>query len=256
MFTMRGLIVVIAVTVLNSSWTANGESWVKQSAPALGARNHKQQAADPVKLLQQIADGNAALMNQLMVLEQQQRQQQAQLKHLNSQQDQMQEQYRESVNERQFLKQVISNLTSELANSNRVKLVPAGDDNEQAQNFEHQLKQRVRRELQAMACNVSAEIETVSNALQAVTHRLQQLDTQHGDLDQKLQSLNVVMANVEGNVTENLKAAIAQQLKQQDIQEQHRYRMLAVAIQDQNTGMFFGVLLYPLTYHLFTTVHR
>jgi hypothetical protein len=216
------LVHVFVFAVLNNGHMTSGQvSSNKESVPLTSM---VKQPPDLIKMMERVVAGNEAVMSQLRQLEQQQREQQEQLERMNSQQNEERQHQQESLAERQHLKQLISNLTSELTS---VEGAIAGG---QHQTDQQALRQRVRRELQAMACNVTAELQTVIGIAEMTNHRLQQLETRNGELRRQMQQLNETMTSLERHVIGNISSTIVQQLQQQQMNDRLRLATLTESI--------------------------
>jgi len=205
------------VQVTSSQFSSN-----KESVPLTSM---VKQQPDLTKMMERVVAGSEAMMIQLRQLELQQREQQEQLERMNRRQEEERQQQHESLTERQHLKQMISNLTNELTS-----VEDAVATTGQHQTDQQFVRQRVRRELQAMACNVTAELQTVISIAEMTNHRLQQVETRHGELRRQMQQLNEVMASLERHVIGNVSAIVAQQLQQQQTADRFRLATLTESI--------------------------
>jgi len=222
MHTSLSLLLAFVFAASNTGRMTSGEAFDKESVPLTSM---VKQPPDLTKMMERVVAGTEAMMIQLRQLEQQQREQRERLERMGRQQEEERQHQQESLAERQHLKQMISNLTSELTSVEGA--VASGQhqtDQQQA------LRQRVRRELQAMACNVTAELQTVINIAEMTNHRLQQLETRNGELRRQMQQLNEAMTSHDGYVIGNMSSLIAQQLQQQQMNDRLRFATLTESI--------------------------
>ena len=225
MATMATLMLVMTVSIGSGQSSTGNKNWShKNSIPVSSMTDNKPPQSDLTRLVEQVLAGNDALLGQLRTLQEQQRAQRDQLDRMSAQQEVERQQQRESFTERQQLKQMISNLTSELSSvevaaSGGRHTIPTTDADHAQQQL---MRMRVRRELQALACNVTAELQTVIGIVETTNHRLQVVEAQNTQLRVHIGLMNEAMLGLERRIIGNLSSTVALQLQQQNARDRQR----------------------------------
>lgn len=223
MFVTKYLTALVLIAFSHERLANGDKDWAPMSSSA-----YQKQQPDLTKMMERLLAGNDAMMRQLGDLERQQREQKLQLERVNRNQEEERQRRIESTSEQQYLRQLVSNLTSELTTTT---VAADGDAAVNSQRTVNQLElRRAKRDLQVLACNVTAELQTVISASEAASSRIQQLESQNSQLRREVQGLNEAVAELERRLVANITFAVAQLLGHQHARELQRHETLVTRV--------------------------